>query len=285
MIKPGMLLVLLLLPLAAQAAPEIVAVPVSVDGKEVTLRGEYYRPPGQGKVAAVVLLHGCSGVGRSHRAWAQWLIDRGYAALVLDSFGGRGTKQVCTKERSADVAAIQRAGDARAAASLLAARPEIDGERLALIGFSHGGAATLFTALAITGEKRPPMPFKLAIAFYPDCTMRGRTTQHFTPYVPLLILVGEEDDWTPAQKCRELMPRLDDAPATVRLKIYPDAHHGFDSEDSALRYRPDVGNRNKPGGCCGATIGYNERAARDAQIEVEMALRQFLAARRDDDRR
>lgn len=277
MIGRAIMLLLLLLPAAAQAAPGIVAVPVSINGKSLTLSGEYYRPPGQGKFAAVVLLHGCSGVSRSHRSWALWLVERGYAVLILDSFAARRTKQVCTKARTVDVAAQDRAHDARAAAAVLASRPEIDGESLALIGFSHGGAATLFTALEVAGQARRMMPFKLAIAFYPDCTLRGRTSLRFTLNAMLLILVGELNDWTPAQKCRELMPRLDDPSSLARLMVLPDAHHGFDSEGSKLRYRPDVSNRNKPGGCCGATVGYNEAAALKAQIEVDVALRLFLA--------
>ena len=41
----------------------------------------------------------------------------------------------------------------------------------------------------------------------------------------LLILIGAEDDWTPARLCRDLAPR---APDRVELVVYPDAHHSFD---------------------------------------------------------
>ena len=36
---------------------------------------------------AVVLMHGCHGVAPQTERWARWLADRGYVALVVDSFG------------------------------------------------------------------------------------------------------------------------------------------------------------------------------------------------------
>jgi len=53
--------------------------------------------------------------------------------------------------------------------------------------------------------------------------------------VPTLILVGESDDWTPADACRKLADGNDlgmsrqkgDGPA-VRLIVYPNTYHGFD---------------------------------------------------------
>jgi len=91
---------------------------------------------------------------------------------------------------------------------------------------------------------------------------------------PLLILIGEKDDWTPADKCRELLPRL--SGKAVELHSYPDAVHAYDNPGSKLRFREDVANRNKPGGCCGAWVGYNEPAYRDTLKRVEAFWRLHL---------
>ena len=46
----------------------------------------------------------------------------------------------------------------------------------------------------------------------------------FKPIAPLLILIGELDDWTPAEPSRKLA-----AGYPVEIKVYPGAHHSFDS--------------------------------------------------------
>ncbi len=42
-------------------------------------------------------------------------------------------------------------------------------------------------------------------------------------------IAGALDDWTPAVPCETLTAMLQRACADVRLAVYPDAHHGFDS--------------------------------------------------------
>jgi dienelactone hydrolase len=53
---------------------------------------------------------------------------------------------------------------------------------------------------------------------------------------PALILIGEKDDWTPADDCRRLvegeneigMSREKSDGPPIRLIVYPGAYHGFD---------------------------------------------------------
>jgi dienelactone hydrolase len=54
--------------------------------------------------------------------------------------------------------------------------------------------------------------------------------------VPTLILIGESDDWTPAEACRKLVAgqgdlgisRQNGDGAPMQLIVYPNAYHGFD---------------------------------------------------------
>jgi dienelactone hydrolase len=54
--------------------------------------------------------------------------------------------------------------------------------------------------------------------------------------VPTLVLIGERDDWAPAQECRNMVDGRDDwgisrdlsQGVPVRLIVYPDARHAFD---------------------------------------------------------
>jgi len=45
------------------------------------------RPAGEGPFPAVVQLHGCGGLEAQSYRWARWLVEHGYVALVVDSFG------------------------------------------------------------------------------------------------------------------------------------------------------------------------------------------------------
>src|SRR5690242_20933106 len=58
-----------------------------------TVTGDLSLPPGTGRVPAVIVLHSCAGLTPSIAEWARALNAMGYAALVVDSFTGRGVKE------------------------------------------------------------------------------------------------------------------------------------------------------------------------------------------------
>lgn len=243
---------------------------------DLTLGAWLWRPNTEAPRPAVILLHGCSGLTGTMRTWGRVLSEWGYVALAIDSFEGRGVKEVCTRDpaRAREVSPRDRVFDVAGAAAFLRERPFVRGDRLVLMGASHGGAATLFAALRLPNDRGAPLPtpaFAGAIALYPDCSLRGSEPATAEALRPLLILIGAADDWTPASRCEGLVPRIGGQP--VALKVYPDAHHAYDSVGTRVRFRPDVANRNKPGGCCGATLGYDEPAYKDTLKQVDAFLR------------
>src|SRR5215470_19088969 len=80
--------------LPAHAGRETISIAVA-EPQPATLTGELFTPSRGGLHPAVVLLHGCGGITPNVGAWAQWLQGEGYAALVLDSFQGRGLRNLC----------------------------------------------------------------------------------------------------------------------------------------------------------------------------------------------
>jgi len=66
------------------------------DGKPARIGGELRLPPGTTRIPAVVLIHGSGGVGANVDGWAQALNAMGIAALILDTFTGRGISQTIT---------------------------------------------------------------------------------------------------------------------------------------------------------------------------------------------
>ncbi len=111
-------------------------------------------------------------------------------------------------------------GDGRAALRYLQAQPFVVADRVALMGWSEGGGAVLRTVNETTG-------FHAAIAFYPARCNRTQLGPHWRSLIPLLILVGEADVWTPARPCRSLV-RAANGGASIELQTYPGAYHDFD---------------------------------------------------------
>jgi dienelactone hydrolase len=225
-----------------------------------------YRPEGPGPFPAVVLLHGCSGIIQTERGWAQELRRRGYVALVVDSFRTRGYREICTDFTR--VTRSQRVEDAYAALSRLRAETFVAPGAIALMGFSNGGYA-LLQAMRSPLTAAPP-GFRAAVAMYPECQFDVGAAF----YAPILILMGEADDWTLASHCRDLADAAARGTgAPVLLHAYPGVFHSFDNPAIRHFYYATAKNPNKPGGCCGATVGYDAPAHADA---IERVAR-FLA--------
>jgi len=99
----------------------------------------------------------------------------------------------------------------------------------------------------------------------------------YRPVAPLLILIGDKDDWTPAEPCRRLTEAAQQAGYPVTIKIYPGAHHSFDSP-FPIRYNPARINPNAPGGR-GATTGGDPTAWADSIREVTAFFGRHLKSR------
>jgi len=101
------------------------------------LSGDLSLPAGAGPFPGVVLMHGCSGLpSRAIDGWAPDLRTWGYATFVLDSFRGRGIREVCSDALS--LTGNRRIADAYGALQLLATHPRLDRGRAVLMGFSAG---------------------------------------------------------------------------------------------------------------------------------------------------
>ena len=241
---------------------------------------EIQAPEGPGPFPAVVLLHDCSGLGPrsggAPRRWARELVQQGYVVALPDSFGPRGFPDgVCTNPspNRADVAPARRVRDAYAALDKLRSLPRVDRDRVGVMGGSHGGSSTLATIAMIPQDdaalrERKGHGFAAAIAFYPGCAIgRPAFNNEFHAAVPLLILTGERDDWTPAAPCLQLVEAAKRSGGDVAIKVYPGAHHAFDSA-SPVRYVGTRINGNAPGGR-GATTGGDPAAWADSKEQVK----------------
>lgn len=239
-------------------------------GAPLRISAQEFRPRGSGQFAAVVLMHGCHGVSASNRAWARWFSERGYVALVVDSWAPRGLAEGCTPGE--ELPNTARFDDAIGALRWLQGRPYVDRERVGIIGWSNGG---VFAMAAVNGptfertKKRgveiPEPGFRAAVGVYPGgcpSLINERSAR------PLLLLIGSDDDWTLASECVELADKQRAKGADVTLVVYPGAVHYFDVKGQPRVWLADVENRNRPNGCCGATVAYDAAADADAHRRV-----------------
>ena len=118
------------------------------NGGFVTLTGKLTKPQGDGPFPAVILMHGCAGITGDIDTWADRLANWGYVAIVLDSFGPRGEINIC--ERIMAIPFNVRSQDAYDAKSYLSGKAFVDRNRMAAIGFSHGGISTLCVASVLS---------------------------------------------------------------------------------------------------------------------------------------
>ena len=261
------------------------------NGESEQIPATVFKPDGPGLFPAVVILHDCSGLGpRSSGApdrWARELIGWGYVVVIPDSFTTRGHGAgVCTDPSPSrtEVGPFRRVRDAYAALAYVRTLAYVDGSRVGLMGGSHGGTTTLAAMAAPEGNKdllarEKRAGFAAAVALYPSCATRlGRwhadLSGVYQPVAPLLILVGENDDWTPAEPCRKLAEAAQKAGYPVTIKVYPGAHHAFDS-NNPVRYVPTRVNANAPSGR-GATTGGDPKAWADSIREVKSFFGQQL---------
>lgn len=269
--------------------------------ERIVISGVLAVPAGRGPFPAVILMHGCSGLpSGTIDGWGPALRGWGYATFVVDSFGGRRLSNVCGD--ALRLLGTERIADAYGALRIIATHPRIDADRIALMGFSHGGIAALGSATkwarvtygTSAGGASKGVRFRAFLPFYPYCNARipdmvfGRGT-------PVRIHVGEQDDWTPARTCVALAAAARDGGADVETRVYAGARHSFDnvglwtrtlsSADNAADCTPLLASLKGPilnlielRQCMkkGATVGHSSEATEEARRIVRAQLADLL---------
>jgi dienelactone hydrolase len=271
----------------SDSAPDRVRFPSNdtdlTGGSPTIIDGYLFKPAGQGPFPALVALHGCSGLfiqaGQFQKRdwdWAKRLQNLGYVVLFPDSLTPRGMKEICTrKDIGGTMPFRERPRDAYGALRWLQSQHFVRKDRIGLLGWSNGGT-TVLSALNSRSKARPAGltdDFRVAIAFYPGCRSTERNV-NWTTHIPLTILIGEADDWTPASLCSSLANRACQEGAPVEIVTYPEAHHGFDAPDQPLRVRSGLAHTARRDGK--ATIGTNTAARADAIDRVQGLLGRHL---------
>src|SRR6516162_1694392 len=122
-----------------------------------------------------------------------------------------------------DGGSLDQAFDAYAALRYLSQLDFVDPARVAVLGQSMGGLAVLNAVDRDLAAQYFNERFRAAIAYYPGC---GIPSASMT--APTLVLIGEADDWTPAERCGGMVAHSRPDGAAITLIVYPGAYHAFD---------------------------------------------------------
>ena len=237
--------------------------------------------PGQAARGTVVALHGCGGLyatggsrkgqfNARHQAMAELLVAEGYNAVFPDSLTPRGESQLCTQRiGTRKISQAERRADALATLSWVGAQPWALPGRIALMGWSHGGSAVLAaTDASRTDVRSQAIKPALAVAFYPGCSQALKSG--YRPDAPLVLMLGEKDDWTPPGPCLALGESVG-----AEVNLYPDSYHGFDNPTGQVVLRSDVPNGVHPGQ--GVHVGANPVARAQAYARLRTLLSKALS--------
>jgi dienelactone hydrolase len=239
-----------------------VALP-SLHAPPLTLAGRLRVPEREGRLPAVILLHGSAGPSEREGGYADRLNAAGFITLELDQWAARGRAGGADgRPRTVH----ETLPDLYGARAWLAAHPRVDAARIGVIGFSFGAVATMLAATKgqnapFLGEDR----FAALMPVYPICHLYNRVRGfEFADLVdaPMLIVTGAVDGYDDdAEAGPKLVAALSDADrARVRCEVMPDAHHGFDMPGGRVVVDP-AGHRGAGGEL---RMAYNAAAAERA---------------------
>ena len=170
------------------------------------------------------------------------LVEAGYAVLIVDSRGGDCKGRAWRNETYMNLG-VKEAEDLIAAANRAAQRDDIDGNRMAILGWSYGGYQTLMT-MSQTNH-----PFKAGIAIAPVTDWRLYDSAYTERYMrrpqvnergyeqasllprakdltgKVLIIHGTGDDNVHVQHTMQYIAALVEADKDFEMQLYPDDNH------------------------------------------------------------
>jgi dienelactone hydrolase len=161
------------------------------------------------------------------------------------------------------------------ALAYLRTRQDVKPNSIAIFGQSAGASSMLYTIAegARPKELSAEQDFRAAIAFYPGCLPFLAREPKWKPRQPLLLLMGEADNFNPAAPCKELLAAVAASGGPpIEAHWYPGVYHAFDHPNLPSTVLTDV--KLPPDGHS-PTVGSNPEARADAILKIKA----FLAAK------
>ncbi|KPJ83242.1 MAG: hypothetical protein AMS17_17805 [Spirochaetes bacterium DG_61] len=190
------------------------------------VKGYLARPDGRGSYPGLILIHEWWGLNDNIREFAQSFAELGYVALAVDLYNGQSAntpdeaRNLSTGVRNNLPAAFENLTHA---VEYLRNSPDVEGDRLAAVGWCFGGGWSYEMARNDMGVRASVMYYG---RFSPDddfSMMRALILGNF----------GEEDRSISVDSVREFQATLKTLNGDHEVYIYPNAGHAFANSDSA----------------------------------------------------
>jgi dienelactone hydrolase len=200
-----------------------------------------YGPPDGLPRPAIILFHGCGGIAENLLIYTKAAVQAGIRAYIIDSFTPRGWSRkhasnwVC---KGLKLRGYERSGDVLAAVYGLSLRPEVDGSRIMLAGWSHGAWAIMdlmTQKLDKPGDARltDPSPqwldgVKGLFLVYPYINIMARSVTRSWAHKPkTLAILTLKDHLATYKHSLELVRKLRKQGVSVETVTF-NATHAFD---------------------------------------------------------
>lgn len=233
----------------------------------------YYKPkgiPAGTRVPALLFMHGGPG-GQSRLSYSaeiQFLVNHGYAVLAVNNRGssGYGKSFFMADDRKHGDADLK---DCIAARGYLATLPEIDPEKIGIMGGSYGGYLTMaaltyspetfkvgVNLFGVTnwlrtlksippwwGSFRQALYLELGDPFSADSTaLYNKSPLFFADRIrrPFIVLQGKNDPRVLQAESDEIVAAARKNGVEVEYVIFPDEGHGFVKNENNIRAMEEV---------------------------------------------
>ena len=208
-------------------------------GRDIEIYGKLTIPKNatEGPIPCIVWMHGSSGgftesANKRINPWLNMFNKMGIATFKLDSFKGRGVRSIVGNQSA--VTTAEMIVDVYKALEVLSADSRIDATKIGLMGGSKGGGVAYISMWEPLHEA---IGIKEKFAFHISLYGMPCDFEDFRFLkVPLLILVGEKDDYTPAEPWSAIATKMTSNNYDVELVIYKDAYHSFDAHYQPTKY-------------------------------------------------
>ncbi len=209
---------------------------VSVKTQELTFRsgseaisGYLAAPESPGKHPALVVIHEDWGLTGWVKDQTRKLAGQGYVALAVDLYRGQVAHDPSyAYELMAGTPEDRALQDLQAALDFLAARPDVNNEKMGSIGWSAGGKWSLLLAVI------EPRLAACVINYGPVLTDPADIEKI---HAPVLGIFGADDRDVPASNVEAFESAMNSAHKAIDIKVYPGASHGFENSENKLGYR------------------------------------------------
>jgi carboxymethylenebutenolidase len=203
---------------------------VEFDASSGKAAGEIALPAGEGRVPSVIVFHEWWGLNDHIRSLLERLAADGIAALAIDLYDGRTTKDAGEAAKLMGELDSEKAVDrAKGALAYLKSHPRSNG-KVGALGFCMGGALTFRAAAGIP-------ELGAAVPFYgvPDASK----VDFGGVRAPILAHFAKRDEWATPASAEAIRDKLVASGRTMQLEVY-DADHAFVNDTRPEVYSPEA---------------------------------------------